>query len=992
MNKMDVSSEVASRPARKWAMLLANATALVAVCALSAPSYAQTGPTPSETRNNAANADAEEIVVTGTRITASGYTAPTPTTMIGEEDILRNAEPNVFTTIAQLPSLQGSVGVTQGTNSTSSGQQGLSSFSMRGLGTIRTLTLLDGQRVVGANVTGVPDISLFPQLLIKRVDVVTGGASASYGSDAVGGVVNFVTDTRFEGFKTNVAGGISTYGDNGQFLFQTAVGRSFFDDRLHVQLSGEYDTEDGVEAGGFGEEMANGRDWYRTTTLINRGVTNDGSPQYLNRDHAQAFQYTKYGLIRNGPLQGTAFDANGNPFVFDYGGNGAPARDAAGAVLNCFNFCIGGDLSGNVGIGTTLQSSVERYNAYGRIGYDLDANNEVYFTFNIAQIASSNQPNPGAAKDNLTLQCSNPFVPKSIQDACVANGITSFRYGVSNAILPNILVEPTRQQYRFVVGADGAFDILGSSWRYDGYYEHGENVTDIRVSNITLTPRYNQAIQAVLLNGAIVCASAVARANGCVPINIIGGDTPSAAALEYIAPSNGPFQHTEQTQDVLSANLSGEPFSLWAGPVSVATGYEYRREWYGVVGDAYGNGASSESPYNAQYPVDPVLGVQDNWYAGNYHNGRGSYFVHEAYFEVNVPFLDSEAIGAANLNAAWRGTDYSTSGQLSTWKVGGTWDTPIDGLRFRAVTSRDVRAPNLSELFAAPITTNIPNFTDPRNPLRSITILQSRRGNPDLEPETARNTEWGVVLSNPPWLPGFNFSVDFYDIKIDDVIGALTAQQQVNFCFENIGDTCGSFDIDDPGGRYFVNVQPFNLDSIETNGFDIEASYQFPTPLGLPGDINLRGLATHVDSYLSTSGIPGTTPNENAGENSGNTPDWRVLAVQTWRGEKASLSLQERWFSDGVIGNQYIVCETGTCPVSTSIAPTIDNNTMEGALYIDVSGDYDVSDRLNLYFKVANLLDRDPEPSPQTNTGIDVNPGLYDVIGRMYRVGLRYNF
>jgi outer membrane receptor for ferrienterochelin and colicin len=136
--------------------------------------------------------------------------------------IAKNAQPNVFTTIAQLPSLQGSTGATVGTNSTSSGTQGLSSFSLRGLGTIRTLTLIDGQRVVGANVTGVPDVSLFPQLLIERVDVVTGGASASYGSDAVGGVVNFITKTHFEGFKANVQGGISTYGDDGNYTFQAA--------------------------------------------------------------------------------------------------------------------------------------------------------------------------------------------------------------------------------------------------------------------------------------------------------------------------------------------------------------------------------------------------------------------------------------------------------------------------------------------------------------------------------------------------------------------------------------------------------------------------------------------------------------------------------------------------------------------------------------------------------------------------------------------------
>jgi iron complex outermembrane receptor protein len=434
-----------------------------------------------------------------------------------------------------LPSLQGSTGATTGTNSTSSGQQGLSSFSLRGLGTIRTLTLLDGQRVVGANVTGVPDVSLFPQLLVQRVDVVTGGASASYGSDAVGGVVNFITDKRFQGIKANAQFGITDYGDDETALFQIAIGKSFANDRLHVILSGEYDSEGGVPAGGFGEDAPGSRDWYRTTTLVNTGITNNGSPQYLYRDHAQAYQYTKCGLISNGPLQGTAFDVNGNPFAFQYGSNGVPVRNAAVNVTGCYasgGFCIGGDLSGNVGIGTTIKSSLERINGYGRVGFDLDADNEVYATLNIAQVKSENQPNPGAAKTGLTIQCSNPFLPGGIATACANAGITSFGCGLSNAMLPNIVVQPTRKQYRFVGGATGRVPLLGKDWRYDIYYEHGENITDIAVDNITLTPRYNAAIQAIRLNGAIVCADPIARANGCVPINIFGGASPSAAALQ----------------------------------------------------------------------------------------------------------------------------------------------------------------------------------------------------------------------------------------------------------------------------------------------------------------------------------------------------------------------------------------------------------------------------------------------------------------------------
>src|SRR3954454_8704217 len=182
----------------------------------------------------------EAVVVTGSRITSAGFTQPTPTTVLSSADIEKVAEPNLFDAIAQLPALQGSTGRTTFSNSTSSGMQGLSSFSLRNLGTIRTLTLLDGQRVTPANVTGVVDVSQFPQLLMKRVDVVTGGASASYGSDAIGGVVNFVTDKKFEGFKANLEAGLSTYGDAGNTLFQAAAGTSFAGGRGHFEIAGEY--------------------------------------------------------------------------------------------------------------------------------------------------------------------------------------------------------------------------------------------------------------------------------------------------------------------------------------------------------------------------------------------------------------------------------------------------------------------------------------------------------------------------------------------------------------------------------------------------------------------------------------------------------------------------------------------------------------------------------------------------------------------------------
>jgi outer membrane receptor protein involved in Fe transport len=942
--------------------------------------------------------DVSTIVVSGTRITSSGFTAPTPTTVVTAESLQKSAEPNIFTSISQLPSLQSSTGTTVNTFSTSSGQQGLSSFNLRGLGTIRTLTLIDNQRVVGANVTGVPDVSQFPQLLIQRVDVVTGGASASYGSDAVGGVVNFITDKRFEGVKAEARGGITTYGDDGQFLLGVAAGRALFDDRLHLEGEVEYDHENGVPAGNFGEGGADGRSWFRASTLVNTGITNNGRPQYVFANDVQSYQYAKWGLITSGPLQGTAFNAAGVPYPFLYGSGGTPVKNSSGSMNGCYvGFCVGGDNSGDVGIGSSLQSSMHRLVGFGRIGFSLDEDNEVYATVNVAQVKTENQPNPGSQKSGLNISCSNAYLPASIQTACANDGITSFTYGLDNAMLPNPKVDPTRLQERFVGGAEGQVHLVNTDWHYDAYYEHGVNITDINVHHLLLSPRYNQAIQAASVNGQIVCASAAAQAAGCVPLNIFGDVTPSAAALAYIEPANGPFQHTVQTENAASIAINGEPFSSWAGPVSVAFGGEHRREAYSVFADPYGNGVSAQSPYSSAYPADPLLSTSgSNWYAGNYHDGSGRYHVTEAFLETNLPVLDSDTFGKVNFNPAGRWTDYSTSGVVYTWKLGGAWETPYKPLRVRAVFSRDIRAPNLSELFAAPVSVTTPSFTNPFNNT-ALTVIQNTIGNTALQPEKASNLEVGLTLVRPEFMPGFSASIDYYRIRVNGIISSLSAQQEVNFCFAGLQQYCSAFNLAPASGTPYVNVQQFNLASIHTNGFDLEGSYQTDlSAIHVPGFLTIRALATHTINFLIDSGIAGALPTQNAGvnvpsANFGSTPYWKLYGTQSWDFNHLGIDLTERWFSAGVIGHQYVVCQSN-CPVSTVNNPTINYNTMPSELYIDLGLRYALTDSLSAFFKVDNLFNRDPAPAPQTNTGADVNPQLYDVLGRMFGLGVRYNF
>jgi outer membrane receptor protein involved in Fe transport len=933
-----------------------------------------------------------EVVVTGSRINSRGFTQPTPTTTVTSEDLEKASQPNIFQAITQMPALQGSTGKTVGANGTSSGAQGLSALSLRGLGAIRTLTLLDGQRVTPANITGVTDVSQFPQLLIKRVDVVTGGASASYGSDAVGGVINFVTDTTFEGFKARIEGGESKYHDNDTVVAQFAGGKSFFDGRLHVVGSVEYNREAGVLAGDFGLNQAGGRDWFNSPVIQVRplGSTTDGLPQYRVIQGAQQIQYAKYGLITNGPLQGIAFGANGAPRQFQYGSNGVAT--GTGAVTNCFSpFCVGGDLSGIIGASPTLAARLKRKVAYGRVSFQATPNDEIYVTVNAADAYSLNQPNTGEEKAGLTIQCENPFVPAAIKASCATAGITSFGFGTSNGGFGPIDVNIKREQARFVLGASGEHNLFGTDWKYDAYYAFGTNRIKLDVDNISVTSRYNAAIDAIAgPNGIAICRDPVARANGCVPLNVIGQVALDPAALAYVLPANGPFQRSKQIESVASFNVTGEPLSTWAGPVAIAAGAEWREEDYRTISDPYGDGLTATAQYDAAYPADPLVRTAgNNWYAGNYHSGHGYYHVVEGYLEANVPVLKSDALGEANINGAVRQTKYSTSGNVTAWKLGGAWKTPIEGLRFRAVTSRDIRAPNLSELFAPPVVTNATVLYKGA----ATNVLLSTVGNANLRPETARNTEVGVVLAEPKFLPGFSLSVDYFDIKVKGAISTLAAQDLVDLCVAGNQEICSAMLLTSPTpNTNFVRVQAFNVASLHNKGFDIEAVYRKNLEdWGLPGQVQLRALATHTISFETTSGVLGTIPVDSAGVNVGNTPDWKATFTQSWTKDKLSLTVYERWISDGVLSNEFIEC-TSSCPVSTVAHHTIDNNKMKGATYVDVGGSYEITANTTAYFKVDNLFDKDPVASPTTNVSPGVNPFLYDVIGRMYRAGVRLKF
>src|SRR6185312_3287857 len=426
----------------------------------------------------------------------------------------------------------------------------------------------------------------------------------------------------------------------------------------------------------------------------------------------------------------------------------------------------------------------------------------------------------------------------------------------------------------------------------------------------------------------------------------------------------------------------------------VAVGFEYRDERYDVTGDPVSTGGAG--------CTDPLLNCTGggNWFNGNFFSGAGSYTATEGFVETLVPLLKDQTWGEVNLSLAGRATGYSTSGYVNTWKAGVTWETPLPGLRFRALQSRDIRAPNLSELFAAQTVTT-GTVTNPFlscNP--SVQIQNVSRGNTALQPEKSQTTEVGLVYQ-PDWFPGFNASIDYYRIALKGQISSFSAQQSMDLCFNGFTANCAAIITNPPGGALSNPATPvaqvvataFNLASTVTDGFDVEASYRFSLDeWGIPGNVTLRTLATHVSKFISTSGVLGTVPHESAGENGGNIPHWKFLGIQTYATDRWSITFRENWISDGRLNTQYIQCTSG-CQVPTVNSPTVNNNFIPGAFYFNMGGTYNLDEHWQLFAAIDNVTDVDPPPiaSAAPNTAMGVNPSLYDTIGRLYRVGVKLN-
>ena len=964
-------------------LLLLSAATLA--LGLPAAVQAQTAQPADATAATEAEEDTAVITVTGSRIARTGYDSPIPVSVIGEAELKAEPQANVSDFVNTLPSVRGSQTSSTNSGSLSNGQAGIATVNLRSLGAARTLVLIDGQRSVASTPVGFVDTQTVPQGLIKGVEVVTGGASSAYGSDAVAGVINFALNRDFKGLRAEYEFGITDYGDTPNHTFRITSGFDFADGRGKVLLAGDYFTQNGVDT--YDRPWQNSGFFQIDNPAFAAG---NGQPERFVGAGIGTYQFTPGGLITGQRTTGATAFVEG-ALTGQYFG----AVGANGPGLTRFNYgprrgqwMIGGDyLISREGHWSTnsLSPDEERGNIFGRLSYEVSPAFVPFVQYSFSGYSGQSfyQQTPSTG---VTILRDNAFLPAALVTQMTALNVNAIQIGTSNNGFPAAGSNNSREVYRFVAGADGEFEIGKGSWKYAAYYQAGIARTNELLTNTWRNDRVALAQDAVrapagnaagIPAGTIVCRSTLtAPTNGCVPLNRIGTGGVTQAAIDYVF-NNGQQPQRFQTlrQDVAAISFStNDLFETWAGPVSVAFGGEYRRE-------------------RVDGSVDPQF--NSGWLYGNYLVTRGNFNVKEAFLETVVPLAKG-----LDFNGAIRQTDYSTSGNVTTWKLGATWQV-IDDIKLRVVRSRDIRAPNLAELFApGTARTNTVNVPLPGGGQRTDQFTEQTTGNLALQPEVAMT--WGVGgVFTPSFLPGFAASIDYFDINLAGSIGTISAQTITTLCLEqNRADICPFITFNGPVAASSVitgiRLVPFNFANVKVRGVDIEASYRFD--LG-GGKATLRALASHYIDNILNNGID--VPEDIAGKNQGDgVPAWNYRLTANYELDSWSFNLTGRGFSDGVYNNNFFECTSG-CPASTPANRTINTNRISGQWYLDASITKKIKvggSKADLFLYVRNLLNSDPVLVGNGPTGNNTpaypmtNRGLYDVLGRVYRLGVRFEY
>ncbi|MCT2399674.1 TonB-dependent receptor domain-containing protein [Novosphingobium mangrovi (ex Huang et al. 2023)] len=976
----------------------------------------------------------DAIIVTGTRIVAPNQTSIAPITTMTSDDISLSGTTRTEDLLNSLPQV-----VASQSSSLANGATGTATVNLRGLGSSRTLVLINGRRLMTGDpntTTSAADLNFIPAALVKRVDVLTGGASATYGADAVAGVVNFVMDTDFEGFKIDANYGFYNHDNRNNFITplldaRQASGFSGFDYPTgNVTDGGQYDI-----TAAFGTSFDDGRG--HATAYV--GYRKANPVLQSKRDYSSCtISASASGAFSCG---GSLTNQIGTGIYYD-------STPIAGGGVGTTS-TIGG-----LGAGTFTRGLVQRYN-YAPLNYfqrpderytagvfaDYEINEAIHpymeFMFmddrTLAQIAPS-----GDFGNTLTINCDNPLMSDAQRSAiCTDRNMVVGYLGtfplvqklydgldpavqatVTDPANPNTaffqllrrnveggprVSDLQHTSFRTVIGSRGE---LGKAWSYDAYYQYGRtNYTQV-YSNEFSVARLRNALDVVTDgSGNPICRAALNGTDpNCVPYDIFSGNPITADQIGYLGATG--IIKGQTSQQVFSATFTGLlgeygiQSPLASDGINIAIGAEYRRDALELTAD---------NAFNTGDLTGQGAPTKDT--AGNYK-------VTEFFGEIDIPLIQDGLVYNLSFNGGYRYSHYKISNgrtfNTDTFKLGVDF-APVSDIRIRAGYNRAVRVPNIQELFAPQIVA-LDGVSDPCSgftitaadvgclaqgiPLGSkVTANPAEQyngligGNPDLNPEKATTKTLGVVIQ-PRWIPRLTISVDWFDIKVKNAIQGYGADAILNSCVddENLQacalvtrNAAGSLWLSSDG---YVIDTPVNVGGVKTRGFEFTGNWS--TEIASAGTLSLNLVGTLLDRYVVDDGL--STPYDCSGvygptcggsSTATPLPTWRHKARATFR-TAGGFGASVQW--------RHISAVDYEAGVTNSL-----DSKIAAQDYFDLTMTYDIGDHLQWRLGATNLFDKQPPlVSSSACASVLCNgntyPGTYDPLGRYIFTGVTMNF
>jgi outer membrane receptor protein involved in Fe transport len=981
-------------------VLVAN----LAVTAVGAAAQAADAPGSADTGEVALS----EVVVTGTRLEQPGLAAISPVTSVSSEEIKQSGVSRVEDLLNSLPQVMADQG-----GNISNGATGASNINLRGLGVQRTLVLINGRRLLPGDPTlngnGAADVNNVPAALVERIDVLTGGASAVYGADAVAGVVNFVMNDHFSGVRVDVNGSVYNHDQHEPAIQSLVSGLGFALPKKNV-YDGKTKDITFIMGGNFADDKGNVTAYagFRKIDPVLQGQRDfsacslEGGDSFAcggSSTSASGAFYTAAGKLTVGP-----------------GGNFIPFTDADKYNYGATNFYQRSDENYNGGLFGHFTFN-DHATAYTEVMFMHDDSN--------AQVAASGAfigsgtgvDATGTPTGNWNINCNNPLLSaneKAVLCAGLAPDATaSVLFGRRNVEGGPRNDDLQHTSFRIVIGARG--EII-DGWKYDAYAMLGRTLYSDEHTNDLSRDRLTQALQVVTdpLTGNIVCkanANAANGAPGCVPYNIWTPGGVTQAALNYVQEPS--FLTGSTDERVVSAYVSGDLTQYgvklpWATTgLGVSLGVEHRQEFMqlnpdeaNLTNDVAGNG-------NPILPLNAGLSVR------------------EAFTEERLPLIqDKFLVKELSFETGYRYSDYNLGFKTNTYKFGVDW-SPTSDARLRASYQRAVRAPNLQELYAerfvgldggtdpcASSTSSPPTATPAQCARTGVTAAQYGKivsstagqyngelgGTPTLKPETSDTVSFGVVLT-PSFLPAFSTTIDYFNIKVKDVITSYGADYSLAQCLDtgnplfcNLVHRSATGSLWTSPSGYITDIT-LNLGALQTKGIDFTANYALD--MAAMGRLKFDLIGTYLLNFI-TEPVPGLGSYDCAGLY-GNTcgvpaPKWRHKIRTTWETPVAGLDVSAQWRHV----SQVKLDTSSSNPLLTGAVPTTDA-VLGSREYIDLTASYMVRKGLSVRLGVNNVLDKDPPIIGGSDFGsIFVNgntyPQVYDTLGRYLFVNVTADF